>query len=132
MLLPLQAATALGLITHELVTNAFKHAFPGGRLGRIEVELREAGAQLIAARLAARALGKRLQARTSRGEALYSRAASMTMATTQPPIDTEADAPPPWLEGVTYSPGGAGGQATSIPCRSKNRQSRAPAFHNRW
>jgi two-component sensor histidine kinase len=40
MMLPLQAATALGLITNELVTNAFKHAFPGDRPGRIDVELR--------------------------------------------------------------------------------------------
>jgi two-component sensor histidine kinase len=35
MMLPLQAATSLGL-----VTNAFKHAFPGERPGRIDVELR--------------------------------------------------------------------------------------------
>jgi two-component sensor histidine kinase len=40
MQLPLAAATPLGLITNELVTNAFKHAFPGERPGRIDVELR--------------------------------------------------------------------------------------------
>jgi two-component sensor histidine kinase len=40
MMLPLQAATVLGLIINELVTNAFKHAFPGDRPGRIDVELR--------------------------------------------------------------------------------------------
>jgi two-component sensor histidine kinase len=40
MRLPLPAAMALGLITHELVTKAFKYAFPGERLGRIDAELR--------------------------------------------------------------------------------------------
>jgi two-component sensor histidine kinase len=40
MQLPLAVATPLGLITNELVTNAFKHAFPGERPGRIDVELR--------------------------------------------------------------------------------------------
>jgi two-component sensor histidine kinase len=33
-------AEPMGLITNELVTNAFKHAFPGDRPGRIDVELR--------------------------------------------------------------------------------------------
>jgi two-component sensor histidine kinase len=40
MQLPLAVATPLGLITNELVTNAFKHAFPSERPGRIDVELR--------------------------------------------------------------------------------------------
>jgi two-component sensor histidine kinase len=32
-------AMQVGLLTNELLTNAFKHAFPGGRPGRIEVTL---------------------------------------------------------------------------------------------
>ena len=37
------AATPLGLILNEVVANAFKHAFPGGREGVISVELMRRG-----------------------------------------------------------------------------------------
>jgi len=41
--LPLDAAIPLALIVNELVTNALKHAFPGGRKGTIQVSMREEG-----------------------------------------------------------------------------------------
>lgn len=37
--LPIDVAIPCGLIVNELITNALKHAFPGGRLGHIEVAL---------------------------------------------------------------------------------------------
>jgi two-component system, sensor histidine kinase PdtaS len=39
-------AVGLGLIVHELVTNAVKHAFPGGRAGNVRVEFEALSDQL--------------------------------------------------------------------------------------
>lgn len=41
-MLPVDKAIPCGLILNELITNALKHAFPGGRNGSIHVELRQA------------------------------------------------------------------------------------------
>ncbi len=41
--LGMDQAVAVGMIVGELVSNAFKHAFPGGRGGRIAVSMRETG-----------------------------------------------------------------------------------------
>ena len=38
--LDIQRTIPCGLVVNELVLNAFKHAFPGGRQGRVNVELR--------------------------------------------------------------------------------------------
>jgi two-component sensor histidine kinase len=39
--LPIDLAIPCGLLVNELVTNSFKHGFPGGRRGTIRVSLRE-------------------------------------------------------------------------------------------
>lgn len=41
--LSISTAIPCGLIVNELITNALKHAFPGGRSGEIKVSLREIG-----------------------------------------------------------------------------------------
>jgi two-component sensor histidine kinase len=45
--LPAGPATAICLLANELVTNAFKHAFPDGASGSIAVTLRRDGGQLL-------------------------------------------------------------------------------------
>jgi len=53
----LDRAVSCGLIINELVSNAIKHAFPGGREGRIEVELRTAPEEQIILRVADNGVG---------------------------------------------------------------------------
>ncbi|MCX6910481.1 MAG: PAS domain S-box protein [Verrucomicrobia bacterium] len=48
----LDRAVSCGLIINELVSNALKHAFPGARAGRIEVELRTTPQEQIVLRVA--------------------------------------------------------------------------------
>ncbi len=47
VVVPVETAIPCGLITHELIVNAFKHAFPEGRPGRVRVALRPAGPDAI-------------------------------------------------------------------------------------
>jgi PAS domain S-box-containing protein len=41
--LPIETAVPLGLLVNEIVSNAFKHAFPDGSSGRVTVELSDSG-----------------------------------------------------------------------------------------
>jgi two-component sensor histidine kinase len=47
----LDTATPCGLLLHELLTNCFKHAFPGGLTGRVRVELRATAEQTLLLRV---------------------------------------------------------------------------------
>ena len=49
---PTDRAIALSLVVNELVTNAFKHAFPEGRGGTVRVALRREGTDRIALEVA--------------------------------------------------------------------------------
>src|SRR5687768_11509548 len=44
LLIDIGKAIPLGLVVNELVTNTFKHAFPGERSGTVEIALEHAGA----------------------------------------------------------------------------------------
>ena len=45
--LGMDATLSCGLIVNELLSNALKHAFPGGRRGKVEVALRREGAEVV-------------------------------------------------------------------------------------
>jgi two-component sensor histidine kinase len=55
--LELEEAVPCGLIINELVSNAFKHAFPAGRAGRVTVELQTEPGGLCALRVADNGIG---------------------------------------------------------------------------
>jgi two-component sensor histidine kinase len=45
--LPLSLAVPCGLIVNEIITNALKHAFPGGREGRIDIAFEDLGEDAV-------------------------------------------------------------------------------------
>ena len=46
-MLPLDTAMPLSIITTELISNAFKHAFPGNRTGSVRISLQEADGECV-------------------------------------------------------------------------------------
>lgn len=63
---PAATATVLGLIVNEAVTNALKHAFPGGREGRILVRLGAESPNLMQLRVEDDGVGNRQMTQGSR------------------------------------------------------------------
>lgn len=57
--IPLDLAVPLGLLATELVTNAFKHAFPGGRGGTVRIALETDGTGGLSIRVADDGIGRR-------------------------------------------------------------------------
>jgi two-component sensor histidine kinase len=55
--LPLDSAVPCGLILHELLSNALKHAFPDGRCGAITLDLRAEPDQRVTLRVADTGVG---------------------------------------------------------------------------
>jgi PAS domain S-box-containing protein/excisionase family DNA binding protein len=55
--LPLDSAVPCGLILHELLSNALKHAFPGGQVGAITLDLRAEPDQHVTLRVADTGVG---------------------------------------------------------------------------
>ena len=43
MQLDVDSAIPIGLIVNELLTNAFKHAFPGEKAGAVRIRLEQSG-----------------------------------------------------------------------------------------
>jgi PAS domain S-box-containing protein len=68
--LELDAAVPFGLITNELVTNALRHAFPGGRRGEIHIQLRRQPDQRIRLTVGDNGAGLAGQADLSTGNSL--------------------------------------------------------------
>ncbi|OHD18846.1 MAG: hypothetical protein A2Y38_11515 [Spirochaetes bacterium GWB1_59_5] len=57
IVLSVNAAIPCGLIINELITNAFKYAYPGGRQGEVRVSLSELGDGLLELRIADDGIG---------------------------------------------------------------------------
>ena len=57
ILLDLDYAVPCGLILNELISNAFKYAFPDGRRGRLEVSLKRLPDQSICLQIADNGIG---------------------------------------------------------------------------
>jgi two-component sensor histidine kinase len=57
LLLPIDKAVPLGLMVNEILMNAMKHAFPGGRKGQIHIDLQNSGEQRVVFSIADNGVG---------------------------------------------------------------------------
>ena len=90
-------AIGLALLVNELATNALKHAFPDGREGRIDIELRDRGSHLYLC-VSDDGVGKREDAGANQGSRIIAglvaqHGGTMREACAEPGLTVEIDIP---------------------------------------
>jgi two-component sensor histidine kinase len=86
--LPPEKALAVGLVINELVTNAFKYAFPDDKVGNVRIELRRKGEDKLELSVADDGIGC-----AEKAEGLGRRLVTLLMAQLGGKLDWEATSP---------------------------------------